>query len=339
MRRAGVLLSAASLPGPHGIGALGEGADLFLRFLERAGQSIWQILPLSPTSFGDSPYQSPCSFAGNPLLLDLDLLMADGLLSEREIAAQRTLPGSAVRYDRLYHKRLPLLRAAAERFLRGPDGEFQDFCRGQASWLSDYALYAAAKAHFGELPFYAWPDRALVRREPAAVARYTDELQGPIAAQCALQYLFSRQWSDLRRRAAGRGIQIMGDLPIYCAEDSADVWANPAVFNLGAGRRPKEVAGCPPDYFSADGQRWGNPLYRWGGNRRGVTAFFIRRILRQRDFVDVLRIDHFRAFDSYYAIPRAEPTARNGVWKKGPGIAFFKALRREAGDFPLVAED
>ena len=338
MRSAGVLLPVSALPSPYGIGTLGREARAFVDFLAAAGQSCWQLLPIGPTGFGDSPYQSFSTFAGNPYYIDLDDLAAEGLLSPEEY---RDIPWgddpSAVDYALLYQNRFPVLRAACDRL---PDRhpELVRFCAAQGDWLEDYALFMSLKGHFGGRPWQEWPE-ALRLRTPAGLRRVRRELAPDITFWRKVQYLFFRQWSALKSYANGRGIRLFGDLPIYVAADSADLWAHPEQFQLDQAGRPTEVAGCPPDGFTADGQLWGNPLFRWDRMREEGYAWWLRRIAFQFTIFDTLRIDHFRGFESYYAIPYGEPTARNGRWRPGPGLDFFRAVERALGPRDIVAED
>ena len=338
MRSAGVLLPVSALPSPYGIGTLGREARAFVDFLAAAGQSCWQLLPIGPTGFGDSPYQSFSTFAGNPYYIDLDDLAAEGLLSPEEY---RDIPWgddpSAVDYALLYQNRFPVLRAACDRL---PDRhpELVRFCAAQGDWLEDYALFMSLKGHFGGRPWQEWPE-ALRLRTPAGLRRVRRELAPDITFWRKVQYLFFRQWSALKSYANGRGIRLFGDLPIYVAVDSADLWAHPEQFQLDQAGRPTEVAGCPPDGFTADGQLWGNPLFRWDRMREEGYAWWLRRIAFQFTIFDTLRIDHFRGFESYYAIPYGEPTARNGRWRPGPGLDFFRAVERALGPRDIVAED
>ena len=338
MRSAGVLLPVSALPSPYGIGTLGREARAFVDFLAAAGQSCWQLLPIGPTGFGDSPYQSFSTFAGNPYYIDLDDLAAEGLLSPEEY---RDIPWgddpSAVDYALLYQNRFPVLRAACDRL---PDRhpELVRFCAAQGDWLEDYALFMSLKGHFGGRPWQEWPE-ALRLRTPAGLRRARRELAPDITFWRKVQYLFFRQWSALKSYANGHGIRLFGDLPIYVAADSADLWAHPEQFQLDQAGRPTEVAGCPPDGFTADGQLWGNPLFRWDRMREEGYAWWLRRIAFQFTIFDTLRIDHFRGFESYYAIPYGEPTARNGRWRPGPGLDFFRAVERALGPRDIVAED
>ena len=337
LRRAGILLPISSLPSPYGIGTLGAAARAFTDFLVRAGQSCWQILPVGPTSYGDSPYQSFSSFAGNPYFIDLDLLAEQGLLKPEEY---QHLPWGddprAVDYLALYERRFAVLRLACSRLT--DEDRLSQACGDLSAWLEDYALFMALKESHGGRPWLEWPEGERLRR-PEALAEARERLAGEITFWKRVQLLFFSQWRELKAYANGRGVSIIGDLPIYVSVDSADVWANPEQFQLDAAGRPAEVAGCPPDGFSADGQLWGNPLFDWEAMRADGYRWWIRRIDAQFRLFDTLRIDHFRGFDEYYAIPAGDDTARNGHWRPGPGIAFFRAVEAALGPRDIIAED
>ncbi len=337
MRNGGILLPMFSLPSPYGIGTMGEEARRFVDFLRAAGQRYWQLLPICPTSYGDSPYSSFSTFAGNPYFIDLDQLCQEGLLRRGEIRAAAFTQDRQVHYDELYQKRFPLLRLAARRFFRDPPAEFEAFC-AQNPWLEDYALFMALKEENGGRSWQEWPD-ALRRRRPAALARARERHREDLAFWRCAQYLFYRQWDQLKRYANDRGVFLIGDLPIYVALDSVDVWAAPRQFQLDDQLRPVEVAGCPPDAFTADGQLWGNPLYDWARMKRDGYAWWVERFSRQCRIYDVVRVDHFRGFEAYYAIPYGQETARNGRWREGPGLDFFRAVERRVGRPPIIAED
>ena len=328
----------SSLPSPYGIGTLGAEARKFADFLAAGGQSCWQLLPVGPTSYGDSPYQSFSSFAGNPYFIDLDILAEWGLLEPEEYQFLNwgNDPGQAD-YELLYKNRFQVLRLAVSRLSRGDKFEMRGTLWG-ADWLEDYALFMALKDKFGGASWLDWPEE-LRLREPASLALARKELAAEIDFWKWVQHLFFSQWWSLKEYVNQKNISIIGDLPIYVALDSADVWANPDQFQLDENGRPTEVAGCPPDGFSADGQLWGNPLFDWERMKKDGYAWWLKRIAWQFQICDTLRIDHFRGFDSYYAIPYGDATAKNGRWKPGPGIGFFKAVNKALGKKDIIAED
>ena len=338
-RASGILLPISALPSPYGIGTLGKAAYAFADFLHAAGQRYWQLLPLGPTSYGDSPYQSFSTFAGNPYFIDLDLLAEEGLLDKEDLAAADW--GNDPRYvdyGKIYEVRFDVLRRA---FLRGRERDREAVERFQAEnpWLKNYALYMAVKAHFGMKSWLEWPDEAIRVRAPEAVARYEKELAEDVAFYTYLQYLFFKQWGELREYIHNLGIRIIGDLPIYVAMDSADVWAEPEFFQLGEGNIPTEVSGVPPDYFSADGQLWGNPLYDYDRMRQDGFGWWIRRVEGASRLFDVIRIDHFRGLESYWAVPYGAETAREGRWRKGPGMDLVGVLTQWFHGLDIIAED
>ena len=341
-RRSGLLLHPTSLPGPHGLGDLGPRAHAFADFLARAGQRVWQILPLGPTGFGDSPYQSLSAFAGNPLLVSPELLARDGLLTAAEEESARVPAGSTVDFGALIPRRQALLRHVAERFgARASPAlrrELASFREARAAWLPDLALFLALKGAHGGAPWPAW-DPALARREPGVLADAARRLDAEVEAEVVAQFLFDRQWRELRDRCHARGLSVMGDLPIYVAHDSAEAWVRRELFHLDAKGAPTAVAGVPPDYFSATGQLWGNPLYRWEDSLDACSGFFSERARAALEWVDELRLDHFRGFEAYWAVPAGEPTAAGGTWRPGPGAALFDRLLRDLGSLPLVAEN
>ena len=337
-RESGVLLPVFSLPGPYGIGCFSRYARQWLDFLAAAGQSCWQILPLGPTGYGDSPYQSFSTFAGNPYFIDLEELIRRGALTPQDCECLTPDNASRVDYKTLYEKRLPLLRLAFANGDSPHDPDFLRFCAENARWLDDYALFMALKNDSGGKPWTEWPEALRLRRHDA-LERVRTELSGEIAFHKRAQYEFFRQWDALREYAHGRGIRIIGDIPIYVAMDSADAWANPELFQLDAENRPTAVAGCPPDGFSAVGQLWGNPLYRWDYHKETGYRWWMERLKAAFRLYDVLRIDHFRGFDEYYAIPYGETTAIHGEWRPGPGLDFFRAMERNLGRREVIAED
>ena len=336
-RESGILLHISSLPGKYGIGALSRDAFQFIDFLKAAGQSDWQILPIGPTGYGDSPYQSCSIYAGNPYFIDLDALLAEGLLEAEDLAGIDWGSPERVDYAALYASRIPLLERAYARGRALRRAEFAAF-RAANPWVEDYALFTALKQHFGMLPWSQWPEKAAAR-DPEALARYREELQEDIACCAFLQYLFYEQWDKLAAYARAQGIKIIGDIPIYVSMDSCDVWLHPELFQLDAARCPTQVAGCPPDGFSEDGQLWGNPLYDWPRHAATGFAWWQDRIRAAARFFDVIRIDHFRGLESYWAVPYGDETARNGRWVKGPGMQLIRALRDGVPGVTFIAED
>ena len=339
-RSSGILLPLFSLPSPYGIGTMGLAAYDFADLLHAAGQRYWQMLPLGPTSYGDSPYQSLSSYAGNPYLIDLDLLIEDGLLTEQEVRDRNWGEDPRhVDYGKLYENRLDLLKKAADRGCKRDAEAVAAFTEKNASWLSDYALFMALKRHFGMKPWQEWPDEAVRLHEPAALARYRELLREDVELFTYIQFLFFRQWSALKRYINGLGIRIIGDIPIYVAMDSSDVWSEPENFQLDENKKPIEVSGVPPDYFSADGQLWGNPLYDYEAMRKNGFEWWIRRIGGATKLYDVIRIDHFRGFESYWSVPFGKITAKDGHWVKGPGISLVGVLTGWFHDIEFIAED
>lgn len=339
MRKCGVLMPVSSLPSRFGIGGFSKEAYDFVDFLAEGGQSLWQILPLGPTGYGDSPYQSFSTFAGNPYYISLDALIEQGLLTEEECeAADYGNHPNYVNYEKIYNSRFALLRKAFNRADIENDTNYKKFVEDQSAWLKDYAMYMAIKDSLGGVAWIEW-DEDIRLRKPAAMAHYEETLKEDIAFYSYLQYLFAAQWSALKAYANGKGINIIGDIPIYVAFDSADTWANPELFQLDEENIPTAVAGCPPDAFSATGQLWGNPLYRWDYHEKTGFAWWIRRLAYCFTIYDVVRIDHFRGFDEYWAIPYGDPTAEFGRWEKGPGYALFEAMKKALGNREVIAED
>ena len=374
-RASGILAHPTSFPGAYGMGDLGAGAYAFVDFLKAAGQKLWQVLPLGPTGYGDSPYQSFSSFAGNHYLISFDALKAQGFLTDSDLASPPAFSPRKIDYGAVIPYKMDMLRRAYHGFKTGATtaqtSAFKQFCKANKNWLDDYALFVAIKSHFiaqrkneYETPalqafaeknkkfltpaqvndsYYgatwtSWP-APLAKREKAALAAIDKALADDIDFCKFLQYEFFRQWGELKAYANQAGIQIIGDIPIFVAQDSADVWANPELFQLDADGNPSCVAGVPPDYFSETGQLWGNPLYQWEAHKKTDYAWWCRRIQAVLSMVDIVRIDHFRGFDTYWSIPYGEATAINGKWKKGPGKGFFTAVKKVLGDLPIIAED
>ncbi len=341
-RASGILLHPTSLPGPFGIGDLGRAAHRWVDWLGDTGCGYWQVLPLGPTGFGDSPYQSFSSFAGNPYLISPEALAEDGLLHDEDLTDVPGFPAGTVDFGTVIPWKLGLLATAFERYRsRPPAGmadEVAEFRLRHQHWVDDYALFMALKAERGGGSWLDWP-AALRRRDRRSLERARVRLTDEIERHVFVQFLFFRQWKALREQAARRRVRIIGDIPIFVALDSSDVWSHPDLFQLDDDRRPTVVAGVPPDYFSATGQLWGNPLYRWEAHDRSGYAWWISRIQAVTELVDVVRIDHFRGFVDYWEIPAGAPTAVEGRWVDGPGRALFDALEAAMGELPIIAED
>lgn len=339
-RSSGVILHPTALPGPCGIGDLGDSARDFVDFLTAAGQSVWQVLPVGPTGYGNSPYNAPSAFAGNPLLIDLATLAAWGHL-DPALLPEVAVPDGKIDFPAVRAFKEPLLEAAADNFLHHAAAnerlDYQQFCADQSGWLDDYALFTALHAcHAGS--WHHWP-APLRHREPKVLADWRERLRIELARICYGQYVFFRQWREVKAYANARGVRLFGDMPIFVADDSADVWANQQLFRLDADGRPEVVAGVPPDYFSASGQRWGNPLYDWTALKASGFAWWLARFRHTLGIHDLLRVDHFRGFEACWIIPADEPTAIHGRWEKVPGQELFATLCRELPQAPIVAED
>ena len=338
-RSSGILMPMSSLPSPYGIGTMGKSAFQFVDFLAAAGQKYWQLLPLGPTSYGDSPYQSFSTFAGNPYFIDLDLLVKDKLLKPAELKNRDWGSDPArVDYGRIYENRFAVLRLAFERGAERCAEEIAAFRQENAGWLENYALFMAIKRSEGMRAWTEWPEALRLRREDALESARS-ELREDVDFFVFVQFLFFRQWDALRAYAKEKGIRFIGDVPIYVALDSADVWSEPHFFQLDEKNLPTAVAGVPPDPFTEDGQLWGNPLYDWDAMKRDGYGWWIRRIDGARKLYDVLRIDHFRGFESYWAVPYGDTTAKNGVWKPGPGMGLVGVLNSWFRDLDFIAED
>ena len=336
-RSSGILLHISSLPTKYGIGTLGKEAREFIDFLAKAGQSYWQILPIGPTSVGDSPYQSSSFYAGNPYFIDLETLIEQGLLEEADLADCWFGAPGRVDYGAMFYYRYPVLEKAYDRGRTRCKEAFAAF-RAANPWVEDYAMFMALKRKFGMLPWSQWPEKA-ANRDPEALERYREELKDDIGFFCFLQYLFYSQWDQMRAYATEQGIKIIGDLPIYVPYDSVDVWMYPELFQLDAHKNPIGVAGCPPDAFTEDGQLWGNPLYDWPKHEKTGFAWWIERVRASARCFDVIRIDHFRGLESYWSVPYGDETARNGKWVPGPGMAFVDAIKAACPDTEFIAED
>lgn len=341
-RRAGILLHPLSLPGESGCGVLDGSIDTFLSFCRYHHQSVWQVLPLGPTGYGDSPYQSFSTHAGNPYLISLEALQEEGLATRSELEeAAISCDETKVDYCQLYEVRRPVLyriaASFAERASKSHKASFAKFCQSEAHWLEDYALYMALKEELAK-SWQDWPD-ALRLRKPKALAEAKDKHAAAMETQRVVQWFFAQQWDAVRAKAKAAGVSLLGDIPIFVALDSADAWANPELFQFDKEGRPEAVAGVPPDYFSADGQLWGNPLYRWEKHEKSGFAWWKERIRSALRLYDMVRIDHFRGFAGYWSVPAGATNARGGAWKKSPGEKLFKALGKEFPDLPVVAED
>ena len=338
MRRSGILMHITSLPGPGGIGSLGKEAYAFADFLKASGMAVWQVLPLGPTGYGESPYQSSSVFAGNSMLISCAALREAGLVAYDD--GEEFTPDDPERVD------YPAVRESKERLLRRcfaqSEGKLQKELaafRRENPWVEDFALFTALKARYGGVMWTKWPDREVRRRQPAALERCRRELDGEIRYHLFCQYLFFRQWFALKRYCNGLGIRLFGDMPIYVAEDSADTWTRPEVFQLDGEGVPKRVAGVPPDFFSADGQLWGNPLYRWFSLRLHGYGWWVERMAAMAKMHDIVRIDHFIGFANYYSVPQGAPNARTGKWIIGPGKSLFRTLEKKIPGLNIVAED
>lgn len=342
-RRAGVCLHLTSLPGPYGVGEIGAEARRFVDSLSQMKMSVWQFLPLGPTAYGNSPYQSLSTFAGNEMLIDIEDLIMLELLHTSEVSDLTSLPGEFVDYDELIPRKTRLLGLAAKRFATNADADlkqaYENFvATNNSNWLHDYALFRVLKTRHEERPWFEWQPK-FVHREKAAMAELETSATSEIAAIKIIQFLFFKQWAELKAYANAKGVQLFGDMPIYIALDSADAWAGREMLRIDNDGRPDYVAGVPPDYFSEDGQLWGNPLYDWAAHCANQYAWWVQRLQAMSELVDLLRIDHFRAFESYWAVPADADTARTGQWEAGPGDAIFDALKEVIGSMSLVAED
>ncbi|MFZ4816308.1 MAG: 4-alpha-glucanotransferase, partial [Phototrophicaceae bacterium] len=342
-RSSGILLHPTSLPGRYGIGDLGHWAYRFVDYLVDTEQTLWQTLPLNPTAYADSPYQSPCAFAGNPNIISLDMLVGDGYLTQADLEDVPAFPAHTVDYGWIIPYHTEKLKLAFTRFeaqANPTDGAaFTAFCSEQANWLNDYGLYMAFKEQHELRPWTEWSDPAIIRFEAAAIAAARQTHAATIRYHQFTQWVFYKQWRALRGYAAERGIKFVGDLPIFIAADSSDVWGNQDLFYLNTDGTPTVIAGVPPDYFSETGQRWGNPLYRWDKMKANGYAWWVSRLKATFELVDFVRVDHFRGFEAYWEIPGTEPTAVRGTWVKGPGHDFFNTIKEKLGALAIIAED
>ena len=340
-RQSGVLMHISSLPGKYGIGSFGQSAYDFVDFLVRTKQRYWQILPLGTTSYGDSPYQSFSAFAGNTYFIDFDILIEEGLLNEADVkGADFGDDPRKVDYAKIFDARRPIMEKAVARFLKADDlSDYESFVKQNAAWLEVFAEYMAIKEHFDNLAWTEWPDEAIRRREAASLASYREKLADKLTYHRVSQYLFFKQWLRLKAYANEHHIEIVGDMPIYVAADSADVWAQPHFFKTDAVGKPTCVAGCPPDEFSETGQLWGNPIYDWEAMDKDGYAWWIERLRESFKIYDIVRIDHFRGFESYWEVPADSETSATGKWVKGPDYKLFAAVKEALGDLNIIAED
>lgn len=342
-RSSGILLHPTSFPGPHGIGTFNKAAYEFVDFLARAGQKLWQVLPMGPTSYGDSPYQSFSSFAGNPYLVALETLVEEGLLDAAALDGHPAFVPRGVDYCQMYEWKLPLLLKAAGDFEQRANpaqkADFHHFCSAHGpDWLDDFALFMALKHVQGGKAWNEWPVE-LRDRHPEALARARHQQAELVHGHRFIQWLFERNWQHLRRYANGKGIRVIGDIPIFVAMDSADTWVAPHAFHLDKNKRPSVQAGVPPDYFSPDGQLWGNPLYRWKEMKQDGFLWWLARIQAAFRLYDIVRVDHFRGFAAYYEVSGKAKNARQGRWVKAPGLELFRRVKKVLGDLPIIAED
>ncbi len=340
-RQSGVLMHISSLPGKYGIGSFGQSAYDFVDFLVRTKQRYWQILPLGTTSYGDSPYQSFSAFAGNTYFIDFDILIEEGLLNEADVkGADFGDDPRKVDYAKIFDARRPIMEKAVARFLKADDlSDYESFVEQNTAWLEVFAEYMAIKEHFDNLAWTEWPDEAIRRREAASLTSYREKLADKLTYHRVTQYLFFKQWLRLKAYANEHHIEIVGDMPIYVAADSADVWAQPHFFKTDAVGKPTCVAGCPPDEFSETGQLWGNPIYDWEAMDKDGYAWWIERLRESFKIYDIVRIDHFRGFESYWEVPAGSETSASGKWVKGPDYKLFAAVKEALGDLNIIAED
>ncbi|MBD5521550.1 MAG: 4-alpha-glucanotransferase [Lachnospiraceae bacterium] len=339
MRKSGILLPVSSIPSKYGIGTFSKQAYEFVDLLEQAGQTYWQILPLGPTGYGDSPYQSFSTFAGNPYYIDLEALIEEGYLTKKDCDSYDFGDNEEyIDYEKIYFSRFKVLRTAYENSNVSETKEYQDFANENSYWLDDYALYMAVKNSFDGISFIEW-DEDIRLRKKEALDKYREKYQDEIDFYKFQQFMFAKQWFALKEYANKKNVKIIGDIPIYVAFDSSDTWANPELFQLDKNLIPVAVAGCPPDAFSKTGQLWGNPLYRWDYHKKTDYEWWMKRIAYCYKLYDVVRIDHFRGFDEYYSIPYGNPTAEIGQWEKGPGYDIFKTMKTKLGKKAVIAED
>ncbi len=341
-RASGILLHPTSLPGPHGIGDLGPEAYRWINFLHRSGCQFWQVLPLGPTGYGDSPYQCFSAFAGNPYLINATKLLDQGLLTKSDLADRPEFPVERVDYGPVIDWKMTILKRSYQNFTSGKHekirGAFQAYEKSEKDWLEPFATFMAIKDQHGGVAWNEWPED-FRKRDPDILQSFKNEHAQEIEFQSYMQFIFHQQWTSLRKYAVHKGIRIIGDIPIFVAYDSADVWVNKELFYLDEEGLPEVVAGVPPDYFSETGQLWGNPLYNWEVHKQNNYKWWLNRLQAVLKRVDIVRLDHFRGFEAYWAIPYGNETAVEGQWDEGPGHDFFETVKRELGDLPIIAED
>ena len=340
-RRAGILLHITSLPSKYGIGDLGKNAYKFVDFLEASGQKLWQILPIGPTGYGDSPYSCFSAFAGNHLFISPEQLLEEGILNEDDLKNVPEFSSSKTEYNKVKVYKNKLFKKAFANFTSGSNrfkDSFDTFCYENAYWLDDYAFYMSLKDCHNDYEWSKW-EEGLVKRDISEMKKWSDKLKVEISFHKFIQFIFTQQWMKLKEYANSKNIKIIGDVPIFIAFDSSDLWGNKKLFTIEENGRPVSVAGVPPDYFSATGQLWGNPLYKWKEMEKNNFDWWIKRVRHQLKYIDILRIDHFRGFDAFWEIPGGAPTAEKGRWVKGPGKKLFNALKQQLGDLPIIAED
>jgi len=337
-RSSGILLHISSLSGNFGIGSMGNGAKFFIDFLQKAAQKLWQICPLGPTGYGNSPYQTYSAFAGNPLFIDLEELMREGFINETDLQTNDIFIEKKVEFEKVTSFKSDLFRKAYRKFLQNIPREFTEFCRLESDWLEDYSLFMALKKKFGGKAWNRW-DEEIKLRKSAALKHYSEILRDEIFFHKFLQFVFFKQWNKIHDYCLSRNIKIIGDIPIYVAFDSADAWSHPEYFLFDEENNPTFVAGVPPDEFSPTGQLWGNPLYNWKKHQENNFSWWVKRFRKTLEIVDILRIDHFIGFVNFWAVPAKNKTAENGSWQPAPGKELFATIKKETGNLPIIAED
>lgn len=337
-RSSGILLHITSLPGNFGIGSLGDDCYYFIDFLEKSAQKLWQICPVGPTGYGNSPYQTYSAFAGNPLFINLEKLVDNGLLEMDDLKTEESFNEIKVEFEKVKKFKSVLFRKAYKNFLEHSSSEFVNFCETESDWLDDFSLFMALKKHFNEISWNNW-EESIKLRKPAAMKKYSEMLKNEIGYQKFLQYLFFKQWKEMRNYSSSKNIKIIGDIPIYVAFDSSDAWSHPEYFLFDEDNNPTFVAGVPPDKFSPTGQLWGNPLYNWEKHKENNFSWWKKRFKKTLEMVDIIRIDHFIGFVNYWAVPANDKTAENGSWQPAPGKELFSAVLKDLGSLPIIAED